>query len=1106
MSVCVAVLCGGAIVGATASADEGDVDDVPAQGVLTSQNPQSGDGDSDGTTGSSGVPAEGGSSDSGDVSGSVDTTPSGDASSTTGDFTGAGTDVSSDSDMDVPSTEDSSENGASDNAEQESSKAARALPDTVQGVSPAGTTINLFDYWTRSDYGEGQGDNSYQADYDQGINAERKLKFASPSTRNECLQYGVANTWTGYSGSCRAYGNGLASADGFMPRSGMVENNLSDDGYPSLKSGSDDFGTYGESLGDSTEVNSLSYLYNLQSSDSKAVYPDVKDLLQEGDAGDGDNNGYYYYNSAENFASYNTSGADAGKFTLYDEPGVNKTGTSPFGQFFPFNTGVDVFSNRNCSPQNADACINSRNAKINHYFGLSMTSRFVQTPDGKTSVTGTEKPVTYEFAGDDDVWVFIDGVLVGDLGGNHNAVGLKIDFSTGTITRQKINTDGTKGDVIDTPTLLEKFKEAGKDSTTQWRGSTFADNTYHTLKFFYLERGGDSNMNLRFNLVNVPESGVVKVDQQGNKIPGVSFSMYAADANYEKLHDSPVVSGVTDEQRQIVFKKNDGSVLTLDELKDAADVLTNQDVTHFVLVEENPPAGYRSTGEVHLEYKTSGSGAGYLVSDKDNMWSTGARAAGGVLTTLPKVPLTIEKDELTDRQLESGTLFAVVLKYTGKATSEKDLENVSDWYAMTGDSLTGWHTSKDPSMAGVLEAAKEQPNLFHANASGQYQVTFSDLPGDIDEYYHMLGSNDKAKTKYTIGYYWSSKSSLEDTEVGDIKRLDAEQTKPEHEFTRQYSAQMQVSNIQNQLYVQKVDDEDNPLDNVVFSLYKEEQCSEGDDGQRTCSGEPYDKLTTGTIPTPNFKGAGMFPTSARTPLETGTYYLVETTALEGYVKKDQPVEVTVNQYGVFADAGTKDDGVKVVRGVGYLLKTMSSYGSTPSVDDTLTWIKAKPMTVNCFDEANCEVDDNELDTTTRPARVVDGRIVISENPAGNLRYDFTAVTKTLEYGPRTGYSDILYVADEGVPSLYTQQDLTPRGEKSNDQSMANNEDASRTNLRERRLNGLITGSVMVQVKNYKERGPELPETGGAGAMSMIWGGLLLIGCSLTGLAYARKRR
>ena len=167
-----------------------------------------------------------------------------------------------------------------------------------------------------------------------------------------------------------------------------------------------------------------------------------------------------------------------------------------------------------------------------------MKAYFMQPTGGQVS---NGSAMTFSISGDDDVWVFIDGVLVGDLGGIHDKATLEINFATGEIL---VNGEAQKrlwGDILET----------GENTLT--------NGSYHTLDFFYLERGAvDSNMKLETNLASIPESEIIKVDQNGQAVAGATFELYAADQDYNVIGD-PIAQGTTDLDGNLVLLDSDGS-------------------------------------------------------------------------------------------------------------------------------------------------------------------------------------------------------------------------------------------------------------------------------------------------------------------------------------------------------------------------------------------------------------------------------------------------------------------------------------------------------------------------------------------------------------------
>ena len=391
------------------------------------------------------------------------------------------------------------------------------VPLGTVALRPEGITIDLFDYWfTRSDVDPDGGENMVSDDkrYNLGINKDHYLKFGqgmeqveppenedkakNASAVADAVGKGEINKWT----------------NGARPMAGIVNNTLDNNGYPTLA-----YPDY--------ERQSLGYLFDSSYGEGKTAYSNVGGLLRQ------DENGYYYYNSATNFAEFQKiKNGEKNVFTVYNQEAVTGDGVSTAGgtgMFFPFNTKKQVFLDDGNYLKSTDVV-------LNHYFGLHMTTSFQQTKSG-VSPSDNNTPVTFSFSGDDDVWIFIDDVLVADLGGIHDACSVEINFQTGAICVYKdANKNGTfdngdkKYNVDNADSLNDMFIKAGKDTEVAWSGQTFADETYHTLDFFYLERGNvDSNMRMKYNLKTVPESDLVKVDQDGDPVANASFELYETD-------------------------------------------------------------------------------------------------------------------------------------------------------------------------------------------------------------------------------------------------------------------------------------------------------------------------------------------------------------------------------------------------------------------------------------------------------------------------------------------------------------------------------------------------------------------------------------------------
>lgn len=301
---------------------------------------------------------------------------------------------------------------------------------------------------------------------------------------------------------------------------GIMQKRLGEDSYPIVDKG---------------KKESSSYLFSTKEGTGKEFYSDANYLFKQ------DADGYYEYDSTKNFAQFNKNTKE---FTVYKVPGSSKDPIdlqqgSKHGSFFPFNTlgdhkywGIPQISEK--SPD--------------FHFGMTMSAKFIQPKDGKINSNN----MVFEFSGDDDVWVYIDGVLVLDIGGIHNSVSGSIDFAEGTV---KVGSNNY--------TLKNLFKEAGAEKEGDFvsRKDIFKDYTVHTINFYYLERGkGDSNCKLKFNLPTVPD-GSVKVQKQlsntdKEKYADVKFKFQLLVKDEKENYVPSTPNGILDDGRKVEFSED----------------------------------------------------------------------------------------------------------------------------------------------------------------------------------------------------------------------------------------------------------------------------------------------------------------------------------------------------------------------------------------------------------------------------------------------------------------------------------------------------------------------------------------------------------------------
>ena len=975
----------------------------------------------------------------------------------------------------------------------------RLSDHTVQGMQPADVTVNLFNYTTMKYRDNGKNDllpgNSSHDNsvWDFGINKNALLLFGDGMIE--------AGYWNLGSGAGRPWGkihtnmkgiveaklqNGypmlnLADARQKLPDATGIPNDNWGTGqrtdiaylYDAEKRGSGvdaarslstkllesrGITVNGDTVSGTCDKASLAYLFDPNVHDEyKETYTDVKNLFQMSD------DGYYYYDARENFAELTTDANGDHAFTLYDGPAVWRTdggydpqtgdfnGEKSLGNFFPFNKAKDVFDSIQTADKdgNPTNILSSSESKTNvnnqvladHHMGMTMTCDFVQPLNGRINAgTAGSVPMTFEFSGDDDVWVFVDDVLVLDIGGIHSELYGTIDFSTGDVyVGQSWRNNGAisnntgkqsqKGDqgteAIDYTTLKDLFTAANVADDFNWNGNTFASNSSHTLKMFYLERGNyDSSLKVRFNLQSQLYHQIKKVDQNGAPLEGVEFELY--DAALSTSDDPSALScrnasGATADHP--IYVKQSGAdpltTLTTDEngiaqfatveegkerpfnFADRYDGATGEG-TYYILKEVTSLPSYRSLPtDIVFEYNPDTS---MLIVA--NRWTTGSYAS---FTSTITGNQNISYGRIEDTGEVSPTDDVVQADYQkdGLVVAIPAMrQDDGSLIALYGDNLSGFRACRPGDRAKVFSAAELRKAALKAalyqmanaqtdelvpawylswnDTNGRLEGTLSDLPGRADRYELMNSENADMRMVYAVitpsalqklgvdganaaeryeglGNVLQSKiadgadvDSVVDDAADEILSTADDATANNMAFSflnvgtfqRTFRSLIYVPNEQRELRVQKISEDGVLLNGAEFSLFKTEaDAKAGTDpvasGTTARVGDEDGVLVFSPHPTTGEDGGPVAGYAQMIWPNTGEWlYLKETKSPSGYRINDTIVPVVVGRYSIYADAGSEQDGITVMAGVGKLTQTMVKYASDGEVNITLQDISA----------------------------------------------------------------------------------------------------------------------------------------------------------------------
>jgi pilin isopeptide linkage protein len=586
-----------------------------------------------------------------------------------------------------------------------------------------------------------------------------------------------------------------------------------------------------------------------------------------------------------------------------------------------------------------------------------------------------------------------------------------------------------------------------------------------------------STVTAKLDSVKTPQNEVLKTDEDGTPLAGVTFKLYKAkdegdqyvcgtegsthecgtdpndDVPADKTTTGLIGSAESGENGKLQFADASGNSLSLKQLRD-------QYGDYFVVREVAAKAGYRNAGNIYVRIGTTGSGYTYAYSE--NYLNTGAyistqwRVEPDQQITYCKNNETCDPanadnmSKISQSELAKGNgkLFAIITKRTGSSGGEAGFYNPNNWTSVTGNSTDGWELASQSGIAGTVEVVNAgnviefKQNEGAASGETQYEVTINDLPGNINDYFHMKSDKDKLSAKWTIAYFYSEQNDLTNADTTNTHRVLSD------DFVRDYngdsSMTLKVPNLKHSVQIQKLDSDGKVLKAeshpTEFTAYASTTDATGkavpDLTKPLGTAQTKDGVTIS--PGVVADGVATFPAEGGQAFENGTYFGLETKAPARYQKNPNYIKVVIDDSGPHIDATgytaagdrvtdvsggeSNADGISVSTGVTSVVKNMAQFAQS-ELDGPLNKVKATLQTsAEAPQAANAWQWADTADTSQSPLTLTYKKYGgesskreyrVDPTPSEGLSVDTT--TRTVEDG-------------------YSQLKVTPDGRDSEDAS------------------------------------------------------------------------